>query len=524
MKMVAAVTAFVLSLGLVSSASSSTVFASGADASTPRDIGTGSANVCLDTDVSDTVGTAAPGDLLAPPQDLTIESGLIEGRIYRVLYGTSAPGGKTRAACTMIAVPAGESINSFLVEGHGALGLQQACLPSMNVRNFVQDVTPDSQGRGPLFSTVKSGGVWVAPDFPAAGVGGNDLQPFGHGVGQGVSILDAARVVTRNAPQFGLAPIAPNAQLPLVVSGYSQGGGAALWAAQLASYYFRLQKDNSLNLAGVMAYEPPTHLVSSPRESQTLDGFHLADRMAYRSVSGSVYLGWVAQAWSQMTRANVGPIPFGPSPNVRAAALLSKDGLLTSKEVIKYCSTQVLQLGLAVAKYRDADKHRLLRSPFAGSKSNASWSSAIDRTCRQTKGVSKEARNICAWLRFNNAGPNGVNPFPKIPTNNLGSVVPMYLAHGLNDSTVWCVDDEGPVEARNCLTAQFYESVAPEYCAGQGHLRVDYFPGISHGDIYRRNFTNLATGAFYDGSPFQEFVEGAVAGTLPRTCEVAIRK
>lgn len=481
-----------------------------------------SSNVCLDTDVQQTLTQASPGDLLAPPQDLTAEAGLVVGRIYRVIYATSAPAGATQAACTIVAVPEGQQVNHLVMEGHGAWGLKQECLPSMSVRNFVQSSDPESQARGPLFSTVKSNGVFVAPDYPAAGVGSTRLMPFLHGVGQGVSMLDAARVVTGNPEAFGLSAIAPDAEIPMIIGGYSQGGGAALWAAQLSKYYLELQGDRTLDLAGVIAYEPGgTQLVAAPGEPRAMDGYHLADRVAYDAFSGTVYFSWIARSWSEIRDANVGPLPFGPTSQVSASAILSKEGLATSSEAVKFCATnQILQLGLVVAKYRDPDKHRLLRSPFAGSKKDGRWQSAFDSACRKAKGLPRGARDACAWMRFNTLGPNGVNPFPKIPTNNAGEPAPIYLAHGREDSSVWCVDDTGDVEARNCVTAQYYDSLRASYCDGQGYLHVDYLAGVSHGNIYWPNFTNRETGEFYNGSPYEKFISGAIAGTLPKTCEV----
>lgn len=480
-------------------------------------------NVCLDTNVSGALSKARPGDLLAAPQDLTEEAGLITGRIYRVLYGTSAPADATQAACAIVAVPIGEEISHVVVEGHGAWGLKQECLPSMDVRNFVPDPNPGMQFLGPIFSTLRAQGAFVAPDYPAAGVGSPRLMPFLHGVSQGVSMLDAARVVTGNPAAFGLREVPPDAELPLVMAGYSQGGGAALWAAQLAKYYFDLQGERRLNLAGVIAYEPGgTQLVAAPQEPRALDGSHLADRVAYDAFSGTVYFGWLAHSWGDIKMANRGRIPFGPTAGISPSAVLSKEGLATSSEVVKFCATtQLAELGLAVMKYRDPDKHRLLKAPFAGSKRDGKWISAFDTTCRRAKDFPRSVRDVCAWMRFNTLGPNGVNPFPKIPTNNAGEPAPIYLAHGRVDSSVWCVDDTGDVDARNCVTAQYYNSLKPSYCNGQGYLHVDYLAGVSHGNVYWPNLKNRETGEFYIGSPYERFVTGATAGTLPKTCKVS---
>lgn len=478
------------------------------------------AHVCTDVDVSRRVATAKPGDLLAPPQDVTAQSGLIDGRLYRVLYATSAPAGKVRAACAIAALPDGDSLKSVLIEGHGAWGLHQRCQPSMSLTNFVSGSEPSAQGAGPLFTTVKSGGAFIAPDYPAAGTGGNQLQPFVHGVAQGLSVLDAARAVTNNPTVFGLAPIAPNAEIPLVLAGYSQGGGAVLWAGQLAKYYFDRLDDHRLNLAGVMALEPGgVQLVAAPGEPRNLIGHHLIDSIMYTNALSAVYFSWVAQSWSQLPAANAGPIPFGPSSTLSPNGVLSAEGMTTAAEVSQYCSSDFGALGLAVGKYADPNLHRLLRSPFAGASRKGTWATAVDRTCLRLKDLPKKAERWCQWLQFNNAGPNGVNPFPKYATDNDGRLVPLYLLHGRNDQTVRCVDDSGDVDPQNCVTRQFYDSVAPMYCSGKGHLTAEYFAGLGHGDLYWRTMQSPEPGTWYFGSRFEQFVSGAIAGTLPRTCQ-----
>ena len=477
-------------------------------------------HVCTSTDVSRLIDTAKPGDLLAPPQDVTAESGLVDGRLYRILYATTAPAGRSRAACAIVALPEGDTLKSVLIEGHGAWGLHQRCQPSMALTNFVGNSDPGAQGAGPLFTTVKSGGAFIAPDYPAAGTGGNQLQPFVHGVAQGLSVLDAARAVTNNPSALGLAPIAPNAEIPLVLAGYSQGGGAVLWAGQLAKYYFDRLDDHRLDLAGVMALEPGgVQLVASPREPRNLIGHHLVDSIMYTNPISAVYFSWVVRSWSQLTAANAGPIPFGPSATVSPSGVLSSDGLATAAEVIQYCSSEFAPLALAAGKYADPNVHRLLRSPFAGASRNGIWATAVDRTCQRLKDIPKKAAQWCQWLQFNNAGPNGVNPFPKFATDNDGQLVPLYLLHGRNDTTVRCVDDSGDVDPENCVTRQFYDSLSARYCSGKGHLTAEYFAGVGHGDLYWRVMQSPEPGTWYFGSRFEQFVSAAIAGTLPRTCQ-----
>jgi hypothetical protein len=112
-----------------------------------------------------------------------------------------------------------------------------------------------------------------------------------------------------------------------------------------------------------------------------------------------------------------------------------------------------------------------------------------------------------------------VNPYSKVPLDNSGAKVPVYLAQGRNDRIIWCVDALGQVSQRNCLTAQYAGSMKAEYCPRQGSLDVDYFAGIDHLKVPAAAATNPKTGA-YAGSPLERFFTGATAGTLPRTCTI----
>jgi hypothetical protein len=122
-------------------------------------------------------------------------------------------------------------------------------------------------------------------------------------------------------------------------------------------------------------------------------------------------------------------------------------------------------------------------------------------------------------MQFHMPGPYGVNPYSKVPLDNSGATVPVYLAQGRNDRIIWCVDPVGPVGQRSCLTAQFFASMKSSYCPRQQSLDVDYFAGINHLQVPAAAATNRKTGA-YAGSPVDLFMKGAIAGSLPRTCTV----
>ena len=496
-----------------------------------------SANVCTDTTVSQPI-KAEPGSLLAQPQDVTTESGIATGRLYRVLYTTTGAAGSVVATCGLIAVPDGQTINGVIAWAHGTRGLNVRCQPSFNPAGFVGPMyggigspTPKGdQQSGALYGMLTSGSAVVATDYYSQGVGGDDLQMYVLGVAEGVAVIDSARVLTNNPEAFGLAPIAANAQLPLIPWGHSQGGGSALWAGQIASKYLSLNDDRTLNLAGIAAIAPATQFTTSPGQPDSYMGKHLGDRDMYNfnpglgiSVPiGVAFFSYVTTSWSQLQAATEGAMPFGPTRSVDYRDVLSDAGAKTAPKVAALCLTSnpvdIAKLLVQVEKYLIPSEWRFFDEPFAGSKVNDQWTGGIDATCANLNDDPGTIREWCQWLQFNMPGPNGVNPYAKVPRNNGGNEVPVYIAQGRNDRIMWCVDDSGKVSDGNCLSAQFYQSMADRYCDGDGYLRADYFADVTHFTAPGAAAVNPDTDA-YAGSPLSDFVEGALSGSLPRTCQ-----
>ena len=486
-------------------------------------------NVCLDTDIVSALAGKAPGDLLAPPQDVTTESGLQYGRLFRMAYATTGDAGSVVASCGLVAVPPRTALTSVIAWAHGTVGLKQVCQPSMNPAGFVAPIPSGPQKTGQLVTMLRSGAAVTATDYPSQGMGSDQLQRYVLGVAEGVAVIDSARVLTRNPAAFGLAPVPANAELPLITWGHSQGGGSALWAGQLARQYLALQDDRTLNLAGVAALAPATQLTTSPGQPANLIGYHLGDRAIYNRDPGvgvpfplgSVLFSFVTAAWGEVRDATAGPLPFGPTASVSPSAVLTADGLQTAPVIADSClaGLDLVTVARATAKYLDPDRARMFQAPFAGAKVNGRWTGAIDQTCADPSGAAQAVQDWCAWMQFHMPGPYGVNDYSKVPLDNAGEKVPVYLAQGRNDRIIWCVDSIGPVGQRSCLTAQFYASMTSSYCPRQQSLDVDYFAGINHLQVPAAAATNRATGA-YAGSPVDLFMTGAIAGSLPRTCTV----
>lgn len=498
-------------------------------------------NVCTDTKIGKVLPGAQPGDLLADPQNVTKQAGNEYGSIYRVLYATEGAGDTVVASCGLIAIPEVASLSGVVAWAHGTIGLQQNCQPSEKPQNFVGampggigvQAKGQSQSDGALENLMRDGYAVVATDYPSRGIGNNDLQPYVLGVAEGLAVLNSARVLTRNAVAFGLSAIAPNAQLPLLTWGHSQGGGSAIWAGQLAKQYFELRGERSLNLVGIAAEAPATQFTTSPGQPANLMGKHLGDRDIYnfnpglgvKMSIGSVLFSYVTASWSQVQNANAGALPFGPTSGINYEDVLTFAGENTAPKVAGYClaGADLLSILSATEAYTDPTLYRFFAKPFAGTstgpKWNQTWTGGIDASCDNPEKYSKAVQDWCSWLQFNMPGPNGVNDYSKYPLDNAGEKVPMFLAQGRNDQIMWCVDGANPVNPPNCLTAQYYNSIDDAYCASTSYLKAQYFADVNHMQVPAAAASNPGNGK-YQGSELDTFITGAMNGTLPAKCNV----
>ena len=530
------IAATVLGISVIAAApmTSAATFTGDAPGRSPR---WGTPNVCHDTKISKVLPGATAGALLAPVQDVTTDSGLSYGRLYRVLYATDGDAGSVVATCGLIAVPETASVNGVVAWAHGTIGLRQKCQPSEKPSGFVgampggigSPVKNGNQADGALVNILKDGKAVVATDYPSAGLGGSALQRYVLGVSEGLAVLNSARVFTHNAEAFGMTKIDAAAQLPLLTWGHSQGGGSALWAGQLAKQYFGLRADASLNLVGVAAEAPATQFTTSPGQPSSYLGKHLGDRDIYNFnpglgvplAIGSVLFSYVTASWSQVQDATSGPMPFGPTDSVKKIDVLTPSGFDTAPQVADDClgGVDLLSIVNSTSKYLAPDLYRFFASPFGGTRSNGQWNGAIDTTCANPTKYSKSVQNWCAWLQFNMPGPNGVNNYSKVPLDNTGKQVPIYLAQGRADRIIWCVDNDGMVSGANCLSAQYVQSMNSAYCDGAGYLETDYFDGIGHLQVPGAAAMNPDTKA-YDGSPLEGFITSAFRGSAVSGCPV----
>jgi acetyl esterase/lipase len=160
-------------------------------------------------------------------------------RALRVVYRSTGLGGEPIAVSAVVIMPAKSppvAGRDIVAWAHPTTGVARKCAPSL----LLAQVMPTIPGLNDL---VQRGYVIVATDYP--GLGTDSVHPYLVGVSEGRAVLDsirAARALTAASNRF-------------TVWGYSQGGHAALWTAELAATYAP-----ELELIGVAAAAPASDL------------------------------------------------------------------------------------------------------------------------------------------------------------------------------------------------------------------------------------------------------------------------
>jgi pimeloyl-ACP methyl ester carboxylesterase len=166
----------------------------------------------------------------------------------QVLYRSTSTNGDPIAVSGTVLVPTdpwkGQGPRPLVAVAPGTRGLGDLCAPSYTLTqgtdyedNFISDL-------------LKRG--WAVAMTNYEGLGTPGMHTYMVGRAEGHAVLDIARAASRMAGT-GLSPNGP-----IAVAGYSQGGGAAGWAAQLAPSYAP-----ELQLLGVAAGGVPADLAAT---------------------------------------------------------------------------------------------------------------------------------------------------------------------------------------------------------------------------------------------------------------------
>jgi acetyl esterase/lipase len=190
-------------------------------------------------ELPDPIPAGEPGELV---RSEPIESTMDGSTAWRVLYhSTDVHGDDILVSGTVIA-PSGAAPDAgrpVVAWGHPTTGAAPKCAPSLNIAPF--DLVEG------LRAMLDAGYVVAATDYPGMGAAGPDAYLVG--ASEGASMLDAARAA-RALPATG-------ANSELLLWGHSQGGHAALFAAQMAPAY---APELTLNAVAVAA--PATDLAA----------------------------------------------------------------------------------------------------------------------------------------------------------------------------------------------------------------------------------------------------------------------
>ena len=200
-------------------------------------------------DVPTAPSGTTPGQLLyyePAPADTT---SLAHTTDWTVAYVSTDSQGKPDVVTGTVIVPTapwtGSGPRPIVDYAVGTQGIGQSCAPS---KLFATGGEYESIN---INAAVAKGYAVLATDYQWSGTTDTPPATYVAGLSEGHAVLDMARVGAQ-IPGSGLSFTAP-----VVVWGYSQGGGAATWAGQLWPKY-----EPKVNLVGVAAGGVPGNLIS----------------------------------------------------------------------------------------------------------------------------------------------------------------------------------------------------------------------------------------------------------------------
>lgn len=182
------------------------------------------------------ITTQTPGVLVRSEKLASAPNGM---NGWRIVYTSTDHTGKIIWTSGLVVAPSTSSNQKrdIIAWGHPTTGIAQRCAPSVGTDPF--DLIEG------LRSFIQAGYVVVAPDY--SGMGMDGPPSFLIGETEGRNMLDAARAA-QHIP-------ASQAGRTLALWGHSQGGHAALFAAEIASTYAP-----EFDLRGVATAAPATEL------------------------------------------------------------------------------------------------------------------------------------------------------------------------------------------------------------------------------------------------------------------------
>jgi pimeloyl-ACP methyl ester carboxylesterase len=164
-------------------------------------------------------------------------------KAWTVLYQSTDQHGKPDWVTGTVIAPtakwSGKGERPVVTYAEGTQGLAQSCAPSLQIAAGTE------YDGGAIIESLKKGYAVTVTDYQ--GYTSGAIPTYAAGKAEGQSVLDAVRA-GRQVPGSGIGSSAP-----VVVWGYSQGGQAASWAAELQSSYAPDVKMVGLAAGGVPA-------------------------------------------------------------------------------------------------------------------------------------------------------------------------------------------------------------------------------------------------------------------------------
>lgn len=172
----------------------------------------------------------APGDVIsAEPYSFKVVPGLpTPTKAWKIFYrSTDALGQPNVVSGTVIVPEDGKTGTRPLVTyAVGTVGMGDQCAPSAT---FIQGKNVEGMSVGKM---LLRGWAVAVTDYPGLGTPGDHTYLVGRS--EGTAVLDAARAAQR-LPEMQQAGVSTAS--PVGIAGYSQGGQASAWAAELAGEY-----------------------------------------------------------------------------------------------------------------------------------------------------------------------------------------------------------------------------------------------------------------------------------------------
>ncbi|MBO0775700.1 MAG: triacylglycerol lipase, partial [Actinobacteria bacterium] len=181
-----------------------------------------------------------PGDLIRYRSAPSPDPGTTA---WQVLYLSTTVSGSPAAVSGTVIVPDSPYAGPrpVVAYGSGTQGWGDQCAPSVEMASGTYDE------QFAVSNLLAKGWAVAVTDYPGLGTPGDET--YAVGIAEGYAVLDVMRAAT-HLPGAGLS-----GRAPMAIEGYSQGGGAAGWAAQLQPSYAP-----AMHLVGVAAGGTPANL------------------------------------------------------------------------------------------------------------------------------------------------------------------------------------------------------------------------------------------------------------------------